>query len=256
MRRSVQILLASLAFVGGCQTKILRDPNDPTEAGVMAPEVLQRNLKSIADNLFQRQAAGEITDDEYQQYIEQAARELLAKVHIDKIAPTEAWQYLEVLRAAKRWKEAEEVGRIAVKWAKERADLDRLVNDTLRLAETQAAQGRVGEAIATARSVFSVPDEAAAPILMATLYEIVPLAQGKGEDEALAELVEDAIACHWRTKVDAHSESGATFLAVRMSHIRKGWHAVIELYKSAGKGDLAHKAAERAKADLERVARV
>lgn len=243
-------------MTAGCQTRLYKDPNDPADAGVMAPDVLQRNLKSIADNLYYRQTTGELDEAEYQKYIELAAQDLLAKVHIDKIAPPEAWQYLEVLRAAKRWKEGEAVGRIAVKWAHQKGDTDRLVNDTLRLAETMAAQDKVTEAIATARTVFNVPDDAAAPILMATLYELVPLARGKGSDAELAQLLEDAIACHWRTKVDRKTEAGATFLAVRLSHIRRGWREVVELYKAAGKADLAQQAAARAVKDMERTARV
>jgi hypothetical protein len=69
--------------------------------------------------------------------------------------------------------------------------------------------------------VYDVPDDQSAPILPATLYEIVPAAEGKGHDKELAELLELAIRCHERTVVDIKTDDGRIFMAARRYHINK-----------------------------------
>jgi hypothetical protein len=114
----------------------------------------------------------------------------------------------------------------AVKYA---SNPDRKVNDTLRLAQALGKNGKVGEAISTAKAVFGAKDEDAAPILPATLYEIVPATEGKGKNKELAAILKEAIACHMRVKVDAATDAGKFFLAARRHHVNKAEAKVQEL---------------------------
>lgn len=248
--------LAVGVVLGGCKSGTLKDPNDPSEAGVLAPEVLRQDLKGVSDMLNERLSKGEINEPQYQALIEKAANELLAKVNIDKVDPSLAWQYVEVLRTAGRWKDTERFAEVAVKYADRTKNMDRLVNDTLRLAQAQARLGNVEEAIKTARTVFNAGPTDSGPILMSTLYEIVPAAQGKGHDEELAKLLEDAIACHMRTVVDPNEQHGKEFLAARPRHIRFAWEAIVQLYRSTGNERAAQDAMSRAAKMMSQFARV
>jgi hypothetical protein len=206
---------------------------------------MQQVLRSLSNRLEADKLSGRLTDEEAQGIIEREAKGLAAKIEIEHVGPTDAWQYGEVLIAAKDWGRAERVLKIAVDHARKIGSDDRTVNDTLRLARAQAQLGKVKEAITTARTCFKVPDAGAAPILPATLLEIVPAAEGKGEDVELARLLEDAIAAHLRTKVDPESTAGKMFLLAKWHHIDKAWIKVIHLYQSGGRDDLAREAVSR-----------
>ncbi len=212
------------------------DPNDPRTAGMLAPDVLRQLLKGVSDSYLSRVQSKEMTDAQFQEQMAKTADQLLAQIDIDRIPKAKAWEYGEIFITARHWKDAERALRVAVQVAKGE---DRRVNDSLRLARAEAQLGKIDEAITTARAVFNTPDEGAAPILLATLYEIVPAAQGKKHDAELAKLVEDAIACHMRTIVDPKSEGGMAFLAARSYHVGRAWDKVVELYEGAGKPDLA-----------------
>lgn len=136
------------------------------------------------------------------------------------------WIYGDLLRTTGRYEDAaktlERAAKVSTTW-------DRRVNDTLRYAACLAHLGKVDEAIAAARTVYSAPDQETAPILPATLYELVPAAQGKGKDRELADLLVDAIACQRRTKVNRDTDEGRAFLAAGIWHIRKAQRKIDEL---------------------------
>lgn len=231
----------------GCETAVLPDPNDPNDVSVVQPDVLRNSLKGASDNLNQRLAQREINQRQYDALMAQYANDLLNTTNIEAIPPSRAWEYAEVFRTAKRWKEAATVLKVAVKAAKSQ---DRRVNDTLRLAQALAYENEVPEAIQTAKKVFDAPAQEKAPILLAVLYEIVPAARNKGKDVDLATLLEDAIEQAQQTLVDPNSDAGKMFLAARPHHVRNAWMTVLDLYSAAGRDDLAQKAMRRMDAML------
>ncbi|HWA81902.1 MAG TPA: hypothetical protein VG820_00605 [Fimbriimonadaceae bacterium] len=219
------------------------NPNDPRQAGVLTPEVLRRILAGASDSLQEREMKGEIDDAKFHELMSEAANRLLDEVDIGRIPPKQAWEYGEIYITAQRWEDAKKALLIAVKAAK---NDDRRVNDKLRLARVMAELNDVPGAISTARSTFDVPDGATAPILPATLLEIVKAGEGKAHDAELAALLEDAIKCEMRTIVDPKSKPGQDFLTARPFHIRNAWRKVVELYVAAGKTQEADSAEKRA----------
>jgi hypothetical protein len=209
-------------------------------------ETLRRNLKATSDALNERQAKGLVPPSQYQEYIKKAADELLQSNVPNRIAEGEAWEYAELLIAARRWKDAEVLLKIAVKHAAATHNEDRWVNDGLRLARVEAELGEVDRAIEAARAVQTASNTGSAPILPGTLLEIVPAAHGKGKDAELADLLKGAIRCHMRTIVDPKTEPGKLFLFARPHHVRKAWETVIQLYVAAGRPDQAKSAAQEA----------
>ncbi len=235
------------ALTAGCHTRTLPDPNDPNDVGSLQPEVLRRDLKYASESLWERRVKGEISEETFQTLISQAANELLDKVHVDQVPRSKAWQYGEVFRTAKRWKQAEKFYRIAAKAAK---DEDRFVNDNLHLAQVMCENGEVAEAIPIARSTFKSSPGAKAPILWAVLLEIVPAAKGKGHDLELASLLEGAIGQAEQTFVDPKTGPGSAFLMARPFKIRDAWMTIIDLDTAAGRKDQADAARKRALTDL------
>lgn len=228
------------------------DPNDPRVAG-NSPEYLRRMLKGASDSLLKREMSGEIGDQEYHKLVARAANDLLDQVKVGPIAPDKAWEWGELYIAARRWPSARAALEIAVKSPR---DPNRQVNDTLRLARVLAEMGQVRESVEVARRVLGVPDNAAAPILPATLLEIVPAGAGKGADPALAKLLEDAIGAEMRTIVDPNTDAGKAFLMARPIHVEHAWAKVIELYRGAGETQAAEAAQVRGVAMLRGMARL
>ncbi|MCO5296412.1 MAG: hypothetical protein M9921_06100 [Fimbriimonadaceae bacterium] len=241
--------LAALCLVvaAGCQVDTPPDPNDPTQVGILQPEVLRRNLKTASDATMVRVEKGEITEQEGLKRIQQYAEDTIGTIDLDHIPVDKAWEYAEVFLAAKNWPLARAALLVAIQHP---ASEDRRVNDRLRLASAEAHLGHIPEAIAAARSVFDTPDEQAAPILLAVLYEIVPPAKGHGFDAELAQLLEDAITQHLRVRVDRRSEPGQAFLIARPFHLARAWSEIVRLYEAAGKPELAETAKERGNAML------
>ncbi len=167
------------------------------------------------DYLDERVKAGEITDGERVALIAQDAEGLVQAIDPAKVEDRDLWIYGDLLRTTGRWGDAAEVLGRAAKAAK---TWDRRVNDTLRYASALAHEGKVPEAIAAARSVYGAPDEECAPVLPATLYELVPAAQGKGHDRELADLLAEALACQRRTRVDRSTPEGRAFVAAGIYH--------------------------------------
>lgn len=231
-------------MLGGCYTGRLPDPNDSHD-GPVAVELLNKQMRSLNEGLYTRWQKGEFNERTYLSLLSQGADEILQGVKLEGMDPDDLWQYGEVLRTAKRWPEAEKILRLAVKYAKEQRNEDRRVNDSLRLAQAEANLGKIDKAITTTKSTFDVRNEDAVPVMMGTLYEIIPAARGKGYDLQLAELLEGAIQVHERAVVDPKTDSGKAFLMARPGHIRRAWATIGELYESAHRPDLAAKAVQR-----------
>ena len=209
-------------MAGGCTT--LANPNDLSRLpGEDRPEAAQRILSSSVEYLDARVRSTEISDAQRLRLIRDRTETLVQAIDPKAVENGDLWIYGEMLRGTGRYAEAAEVLKRAAKSA---SNWDRRVNDTLRYAACLAHLDRVDEAIATARSVYSAPDRETAPILPATLYELVPAAQGKGKDRELADLLEDAIACQQRTKVDLNSDEGKSFRAAGLWHVRHARAAI------------------------------
>jgi tetratricopeptide (TPR) repeat protein len=212
-------------LLGGCSQ--IPDPNELSSVpGDDRAETAYRILQTAINTLEFKVNAHEISDQTRNDLIQTTAENLLKQVDERQTPPVDAWMLADLYRVTGRWKEAEPIYEKAVRFA---ASTDRKVNDSLRLAQVLAQNGKVKIAIEKARSVFNVEKDQTAPILPATLYEIVPAGQGKGEDAALAKLLEDAITIHENTDVDKTSEAGRTFLIARPYHIKKALAKIAEL---------------------------
>jgi len=234
--KPVQLLVAlfGLSCVVGCKTGPIADPNDPKEAGLLAPEVIRRQLRGTSDMLMERVDKGEITNDEFKALIAKRANELLDDLPMNKIDPSRAWEYGEVFRTAQKWPQAKQTLQIAVDYAIKTNNEDRRINDLLRLAHCEAKLGEIDEAIKTAGRAMDATPTGSAPILPAVLLEIVPAAQGQKHDPQLATLLKTAIDKEMKTIVDASMDAGKAFLYARPHHVHSAWDKVIELYSKAG----------------------
>jgi hypothetical protein len=239
------LLIGLLGVCAGCKTATLEDPNDPKVAGILAPDVIRRQLKGTSDMLMERVGKGQLTDAEFQELITKRANELLGDLPLDKVDPARAWEYGEVFRTAKRWDQAKQALLIAVENAEKTKNEDRRVNDLIRLAHAEAMLNDVEGAIKTAERTMNAPPAGSAPILPGVLLEIVPAARGKGKDAELAQLLEKAISKHMETVVDPKSDPGKMFLMARPYHVRNAWKTIFQLYTKAGKEDEARKSLER-----------
>ena len=180
-------------------------------------EIANKRLEAAETTLqYKVGVSHEISDGRRNQLIQELAEDMLKSVDPKVIPESDLWMYAALLRVTNRWAEAETALVAAVKVAKTE---DRRVNDTLKLAQAQAKNAKVTEAISTANSVLNVADGDAAPVLPAILYEVVPAAQGKGHDKDLADLLVKAIDCHRRVKVDLNSDAGKLFVAASRHHI-------------------------------------
>ena len=245
--------LSSLAVLAtaGCLAPVPPDPNDPgVNNGAKNVDSLLKSLTWMSNQVNDRRLRGELTDEEGKAALKRFAQGLLKNASEEPPKPEEAWKYADLYRNAGRWRDARRTLKQAVEYAKQTKNEDRRVNDTLRLAQAMANLGEVKAAIKTARTAFDAGDRDAAPILPATLLEIVPAAAGKGHDALLAVLLEEAIKHHRRTIIDPESDAGKAFLATRWRHIADAWKRVIELYQSGGQKELARQAALRAEAML------
>lgn len=183
-------------------------------------------LSSAMEYLDARVRRGEIDDAKRLDLIRERANELLQTIDPKAVAPEDLWIHGDLLRSTGRYEDA---AKVLARASKAAQSWDRRVNDTLRYASCLAQIGRVDEAIKAARTVFDAPDQETAPILPATLYELVPAAQGKGKDRELADLLQEAIKCQQRTKVDLASDEGKQFVVARRYHIIRAERAIESL---------------------------
>jgi hypothetical protein len=243
--RTALLLLAAVLAVGlgGCKVKPIPDPNDPNDVGNAQPEVLRNALKGAADALFDRVHTGELTDAEAQDKLSKYADTLLSSLKMEKVPHDKAWEYGEVFRAARRWKQAKVFLEIAVKYANTQ---DRFVNDSIRLAAVDCMLKDVPTAIKLVRGTFTAYPENKAPILYGALYDVVPAGEGQGHDVELAQLLQDSIAQAMKTRVDPKSEAGSAFLMARGHHVGVAWLKVVQMFTDANRPDLARKAEQEA----------
>ena len=234
-------LLAPI-ILAGCQTGPLEDPNDAKTAGILAPDVIRRQLKGTSEMLMNRVSRGELSDAEFKDLIAKRANELLKDVPMEKISPEKAWEYGEIFRTAKRYQQAKQALTIAVDYAIRTKNEDRRINDLIRLAHVEAMLGDANSAVNTAKRTLDAKPEASAPILPGVLLEIVPAAKGKGKDFELGQLLEQAIDKHVATVVDPDSEAGQMFLLAKPHHVRNAWTVVFNLYLTSGHEAEARKA--------------
>ncbi len=184
----------------------------------MQPDVLMRNLKWASDAANMRVSKGEINESRARELVAQYAFDLTKHVTIEAIKPERAWEYAEVFRTARIWEKAKPAFEMALQSPPTE---DRRVNDSLRLAQVLGHLGEVKQAIALARSVLNAAPEDRAPIMPALTLEVIPACQGKGMDQELAKLLEEAIPVYEGTVVDAQSESGKAFEMAKPYHLRR-----------------------------------
>lgn len=234
MRLSRGLLFLGLLIAGCGKSGHFPNPNDPADVGALSPDLLRSNYRSVTEALAERRANNKLSTEEYKALIAKAADEMLSAVDPNNVPPDQAWQYAEVLRDARQWDKAERVLTVAVKFAKETRNADRFVNDSLRLAVVRARQGKVQEAIETARTTLGASPRESAPILVAVLLELAPISRGKGQDYELAKLLVAAIGKHMATIVDPNTDAGKAFLMARPFHVRHAWYLASELYGASG----------------------
>jgi hypothetical protein len=217
-----------VAFLVGCGQ--YPDPNDVTS---VLPEeragAAYQRLEAAGSTLEFKVQANEISDARRIELLTEFAEDLLKKIDPKGVSDSDQWMYAALLRVTGRWVDAEASLKIAVKAAQSE---DRRVNDSLKLSQAQAKNNEVIDAIATATTVLNAGDSDAAPILPAVLLEIVPAAKGRGHDVELAGLLEKAIECHQRVKVDMTSEAGKSFVIASRYHINRARKLISELNAS------------------------
>jgi len=245
MRPNRLLWLGLAVMLSGCRIGTLPNPNDPKDVGSLSPENMRGQMHSINEMLQGKVARGQITDAQANQELQVAADRLLGECNLDKVDASKIWEVAEVMLTAQQWDKARPLLEAAVEWAKSSKVEDRRVNDSLRLARVFAKLGDVPRAVKTARSVFDAKPQDSAPILNATLLEIVPAAQGKGHEVELARLLEDAMIKDFSVKVDLNSVSGQSFLFARPHHLRKAWQLIQELYKASSHPELIDEAHDR-----------
>lgn len=225
-------LIVACGLLCGCHSGLIPDPNDLNADGLIQPDNLRKMMKASSSGIYDRVGRGEISDARAHALLSEFADDLLTKVKIEHIPVNKAWEYGEVFMTAHRWKEAEAALTVAVKNA---PNQDRRVNDSLRLAQVMCQLNKVKDAVPLARTTFSAPPQDKAPILPAILFEIAPVAQGKGRDGDVAKLVEDAIDQEREVVVDPKLVTGQSFLQARPFLIRKAYELAQSLYAKAGK---------------------
>jgi hypothetical protein len=229
--------LPGLALLAGCQAGMIANPHDPATVSVVDAKVVLDAYNDARERLESRVNDKDLTPNEAQQLLRDYLHRQAVTIKPDRVPDEEAWRYADIFRLSGDWKTAEQLYARASGHAKAANDIDRWVNDTLRLAWTQAQLGKVEMAIATARTTFEAPPAGKAPLLYAVLYEIVPAGQDKGHDEALADLIVDAAAEHMKVQVNPQTDGGQQFLATRRYHLGRARTAALELYEKAGKQD-------------------
>jgi tetratricopeptide (TPR) repeat protein len=239
-------VLPLAATLGGCYVAQIPNPNEPELADA---EIMARNIDLFSQRLQRESVERGLPPNVREQALDSYMERYLQEIDPAEIDPAQAWLYGDVYERAERWQEMETMYEIAVaqnpKKTEDFISEDRRVNDHLSLARAKAELGKVEEAIALVESVLDAAREMSAPILPATLLEIVPAARDEGHDGELAKLLEKAIAKHEETIVDPQSAAGQAFLQAKPFHIRDAWTAAARLYQNAGMAEEAQEAIRR-----------
>jgi hypothetical protein len=189
----------------------------------------------------------EINDVQYRIVMTQIAKDYVSQAQDATITDENASTWGRVFATARDWDQAEVALKQAVKAKQAAAKTDfralgDLVGDTLALSSAQAHEGKVHEAVETARSIFNVTPKAKAPILTSVLYDIVPAALRHGGGIELAQLLQDAIQQHQQVLVDPNTDAGRDFLLARPHHIQHAWEEAARIYQRAGQLAMAQDA--------------
>ncbi len=192
-------------------------------------EIAYKRLEAAETTLQFKVDSKEIDDNRRNELIGDLASDMLKSIEQNTVPEPDQWKYAALLRVTNQWPATEVALKRAVVVA---ATQERKINDSLKLAQAEAQNGEIDEALATATSVLNAGDKDAAPILPAVLYEIVPAVEGKGRDKELTELLTKAIECHKRVKIDSTTESGRAFLIARMYHINRATRKISDLMGS------------------------
>lgn len=246
-------LALPLAFLGGCYFAQLPDPNAMQGVDQINAEVMQRNIAGAYSDLELRVKRGEISEEVKTQRIKELVELIAGYIKPENIIDSEAWRFADIYRQAGDLENAHKFYEVAVNVAQTE---DRRVNDTLQLARVLAMQGKVKEAIDMASRTFDAPAKEKAPIMMSSLYEIVPAGLGKGADIELAKFLEETIKQHMLVEVDAQSESGKAFLNTSQIHIGKAWEQVLRIYANENRDDLLREAIDRREKLAEKIGKV
>jgi tetratricopeptide (TPR) repeat protein len=234
------LLLAIGAICFGCRLSSPPDPNDPKNAPPdELAKTLRKNLQTAADDLNQRVIARQMSDAERNRLLAEKAKELLAQGDPKHCAPKDAWIYADLMLTEKDYADAIPLLKTAVKYAESVKDDDRRVNDSFRLARAMAQLGQIEPALTLAQSIISSKPADPGPVLPSVLLQLAPLTEGKGHDEQLAKLLEEAIHEHLREKVDPTSDAGKMFLAAKPYHIHRAWDKIVILLYNSGHPDQA-----------------
>jgi hypothetical protein len=253
MRRWPWLILVAALALSGCKVGQTPNPNDPLTGGDRAGDLLRIRMKATSDLVNERIAQGDINDAQGRLIIQTQAGDELDRLKDIPVPDDKAWEFAEVAITARRWEEAGALLNKALKY--ESAQLkqdpraeDRWVNDTLRLAHTQAALGQIDKALATAREAFKASPHWKWPILYAVYLEIVPAAEEAkpGRELELAKFIEEGIAQHQAAEGDTSNPNEAGWVNARDFHIRAAWQAAANLYRKAGREDLAEAALRHA----------
>lgn len=239
--RAAWVSLVALVALGGCHIATLPDPND-THGINPNPEMLQQKIAAAHAVLDIRVARGELSEKDKQQRLDSLFADMTKRIDVEQVSDRAAYRYADILRQAGKWKDAEKLYQRAVEVAH---TPDREVNDSLQLARVKAHLGKVDEAIALVKTTFKARPTDKVPILMSTLYEIVPEAKGKGKDTELAQLLELCVEQHMLAEIDPELDTGKAFVAAMPKHIQNAWGEIARLYKSAGNDDDMKRAINR-----------
>ena len=186
----------------------------------------------------------QITDQQRLDLLSKRAGELIAESDPKHSDPKDAWIYADLYITEKDFSDAIPLLKMAVDYATKAKDEDRRVNDSLRLARAEVETGRVSQGLDLAQLVIDSKPSDPGPLLPSVLYEITPVAEGKGHDEQLVKLLEEAIQAHMTMKVDPTSDAGKSFIFAKPHHIFRAWEKVVSLLNKSGHPDQAKAAAE------------
>lgn len=250
MRRLVVPAALFALLVAGCSFGQYPNPNEP-DSSKYDGKTLQKNVRQVDEMLTARVTKGEIDQSQKTALFHEYIAEQLADVDVGEIPNDQAWRFADVYRQMDDWQVTHDLYVVAVENAPTE---DRRVNDTLRLAESEAMLGSVKEGVDLIRSTFNVEPRGKAPILLATLYEFVPAALDNGLDNEVVQLLEEATEQHLLTVVDPESVSGSAFIMSRRHHLREAWRAILRVYRSQGDIDKLRAAIQRSDKAMRRFA--
>ena len=239
---AILAVLAALAMLMVLRDSTPPDPNSPLESRDGLKNIT-KNVAELSMRLEILKNGRKITEQQQRDLLAEYAREQ-AGIIKPRIRRTDAFDYGNLLRTAQEWQSALEQYRVAAGLYKDKNE-DLYINTLLRIAHCLSAEGKLLDAITTARESFASAPGNKAGILYAVYLEIVPAGLGKGHDLQLAALIEEAIQQMELAVVEPHSAAGIRFLSAKPHHIRKAWDLAMSIYSGSGDPALVSAAEKR-----------